>query len=84
MIADVVFDAPVDHPFSYLVPEGWTLAAGQRVLAPLRGASRVGVVVAFRPGSAEGLKPLLECRRRRALARRPRRWTSRNGSPARV
>jgi primosomal protein N' (replication factor Y) (superfamily II helicase) len=58
MIADVVFDAPVDHPFSYLVPAGWTLAAGQRVLAPLRGSSRVGVVVALRQGSGEGLKPL--------------------------
>src|SRR5262245_15518990 len=50
MIADVVFDVPVDHPFSYLVPESWTLAAGQRVLAPLRGSSRVGVVVALRQG----------------------------------
>src|SRR5262245_63507166 len=50
MIADVVFDVPVDHPFSYLVPEAWTLAAGQRVLAPLRGSSRVGVVVALRQG----------------------------------
>jgi primosomal protein N' (replication factor Y) len=58
MIADVVFDAPVDHPFSYLVPEAWMLAAGQRVLAPLRGTSRVGVVVALRQGSGDGLKPL--------------------------
>src|SRR5262247_401449 len=59
MIADVVFDVPVDHPFSYLVPEAWTLAAGQRVLAPLRGSSRVGVVVALRQGSSDGLKPLV-------------------------
>lgn len=58
MIADVVFDAPIDHPFSYLVPEGWTLAAGQRVRAPLRGTPRVGVVVALRQGPGEGLKPL--------------------------
>jgi primosomal protein N' (replication factor Y) (superfamily II helicase) len=58
MIADVAFDAPVDHPFSYLVPEAWTLAVGQRVLAPLRGASRVGVVVGLRPGPGDGLKPL--------------------------
>jgi primosomal protein N' (replication factor Y) len=58
MIADVVFDAPVDHPFSYVVPERWTLAAGQRVLAPLRGTSRVGVVAALRSGSPAGLKPL--------------------------
>jgi len=58
MIADVAFDAPVAHPFSYLVPEGWTLAPGQRVLAPLRGAQRVGMVVALRAGDDASLKPL--------------------------
>src|SRR2546422_967712 len=39
MIADVAFDAPVAHPFSYRVPDGWALAPGQRVVAPLRGAA---------------------------------------------
>ena len=58
MIADVVFDVPVDHAFSYRVPEGWSLAPGQRVLAPLRGASRPGMVVAVRPGADETLKLL--------------------------
>ena len=57
MIADVAFDAPL-APFSYRVPAGWALAPGQRVLAPLRGAARVGVVVAVRPGDAPALKPL--------------------------
>src|SRR5439155_1646665 len=52
MIADVAFDAPVTHPFSYRVPEGWPLAPGQRVLAPLRGAVRVGMVVALREADA--------------------------------
>jgi primosomal protein N' (replication factor Y) len=59
MIADVAFDAPVAHPFSYRVPDGWRLAPGQRVLAPLRGAKRVGMVVAVREGVDAGLKPLL-------------------------
>jgi primosomal protein N' (replication factor Y) len=59
MIADVAFDAPVAHPFSYAVPEGWTLAPGQRVVAPLRGAQRVGMVVAVREGAEAALKPLL-------------------------
>src|SRR5215510_13873616 len=60
MIADVAFDAPIAHPFSYRVPEGLTLARGQRVLAPLRGASRVGVVVDVRSsGDGEKLKPIL-------------------------
>src|SRR5215813_12645189 len=59
MIADVAFDAPITHPFSYRVPEGLTLARGQRVLAPLRGASRVGVVVDVTPAEGEKLKPIL-------------------------
>jgi len=57
-IADVAFDAPVRHSFSYRVPEGWRLAPGQRARAPLRGAARVGMVVAVRDGAEEGLKPL--------------------------
>src|SRR3989338_8909084 len=58
MIADVAFDAPVAHPFSYRVPDGWTVAPGQRVVAPLGGAARVGMVVALREGAAGDLKPL--------------------------
>ena len=57
-IADVAFDAPVRHSFSYGVPDGWTLRPGQRARAPLRGAARVGMVVAVREGAGEGLKPL--------------------------
>jgi len=60
MIADVAFDAPVDHPFSYRIPEGWSLRAGQRVRAPLGGAKRVGMVLAVRDGDEARLKPLLE------------------------
>ncbi len=58
MIADVAFDLPVRHPFSYRVPEGWTPAVGQRVAAPLRGGLRTGVVVALRADTGESLKPL--------------------------
>lgn len=59
MIADVAFDLPALHPFSYRVPEGWRLEIGQRVAAPLRSAPRTGVVVALRAGPVEGLKPLV-------------------------
>src|SRR5206468_10524335 len=59
MIADVAFDAPLAHPFSYRVPDGWKLEPGQRVLAQLRGAARVGMVVALREGVDARLKPLL-------------------------
>jgi primosomal protein N' (replication factor Y) len=59
VIADVAFDAPLDHPFSYLVPGDFPVAPGQRVLAPLKGVPRVGVIVALREGPAASLKPLL-------------------------
>src|SRR6185436_1481426 len=58
MIADVAFDAPVRHSFSYRIPDGWALVPGQRARAPLRGAARVGMVVAVRDGAAADLKPL--------------------------
>ncbi len=58
MLADVAFDTPVAHPFSYRVPAGWTLAPGQRVAAPLRGGTRIGIVLALRDGDDERLKPL--------------------------
>ena len=57
-IADVAFDTPVRHSFSYRVPDGWTLRPGQRARAPLRGAARVGMVVAVHEGAREELKPL--------------------------
>jgi primosomal protein N' (replication factor Y) len=59
MIAEVAFDAPVDHPFSYRVPPGLDVARGQRVLAPLRGARRVGMVVHIREGDEGRLKTIL-------------------------
>jgi primosomal protein N' (replication factor Y) len=58
-IAEVAFDAPVDHPFSYRIPPGLPVAPGQRVLAPLRGAKRVGMVVRIRDGDEGGLKAIL-------------------------
>jgi primosomal protein N' (replication factor Y) len=58
MIADVAFDVPVAHRFSYRVPPGWALRPGQRVAAPLRGAVRVGTVLAVRAGEAAGLVAL--------------------------
>jgi primosomal protein N' (replication factor Y) len=58
VIADVVFDIPLDQPFSYRVPDGLALSRGQRVSAPLHGRSRTGVVVALRDGDATGLKPV--------------------------
>jgi len=58
VIAEVVFDLPLHHPFSYLVPPGLTLSRGQRVSAPLHGRQRVGLVVELREGDAAALKPI--------------------------
>lgn len=59
IIVDIVFDAPIPHPFSYLVPEGCSVRPGQRVRAPLRGAARVGLVTAVRETTdAPSLKPI--------------------------
>lgn len=59
-VAEVVFDAPVDQPFSYRIPEDLTVGPGQRVAAPLGGAERVGLVVAVREDAAVNarLRPL--------------------------
>jgi primosomal protein N' (replication factor Y) len=58
--AAVVFDAPLDRPFSYLVPAGVHLRVGQRVVAPLGRAERVGLVVALEhDGEGRVLRPLL-------------------------
>ena len=58
MIVEVVFDAPVFHPFSYRVPAGLTVTPGHRVRAPLGSQARPGLVVATREGNEEGLKPI--------------------------
>ena len=60
MLADVVFDAPVDQPFTYRIPADLTVHPGQRVAAPLGGAERVGLVVAVREDAAPNarLRPL--------------------------
>ena len=59
MIADVLFDLPLDHPFSYAVPGSLHLTPGQRVRAPLGGGrTRVGLVVALRDGDGAGLRPI--------------------------
>ena len=72
MIAEVAFDAPVDHPFSYRVPPGLTVLRGQRVVAPLKGARRVGIVVTLREGDESALKPLLAVADRAPVLGAPR------------
>jgi primosomal protein N' (replication factor Y) len=61
IVVDVSFDVPLAHPFTYRVPDGWTVAAGQRVIAPLGRANRTGVIVALHHrDDVNGLKPLLQ------------------------
>ena len=54
-IAEIAFDVPLRRALSYAIPSALTLALGQRVLAPLQGRPRVGLVVAIREGETEGL-----------------------------
>lgn len=59
-VADVAFDLPLPHPFSYRVPDDGTVTVGQRVVAPLGRAQRTGVVVGIREGDDDArLKSLL-------------------------
>jgi primosomal protein N' (replication factor Y) len=62
MIADIVFDLPVDHPFSYRVPPDLSsrIRVGQRVRAPLQRCPRLGVVVALRTEANDSLESILE------------------------
>ena len=55
-VADVAFDVPVPHPFTYRVPDSLQVRPGQRVRAPLHGGPRVGVVIAVRDADQAGLK----------------------------
>jgi primosomal protein N' (replication factor Y) len=58
-VADVAFDVPIAHPFSYRIPDHLAIVPGQRVVASLKGGERVGMVVSVRDGDASGLKPIL-------------------------
>jgi primosomal protein N' (replication factor Y) len=59
-VADVAFDVPLPHPFSYRVPDACTVTVGQRVVAPLGRAQRTGIVVGIRESDDDsGLKSLL-------------------------
>jgi primosomal protein N' (replication factor Y) len=59
-VADVAFDLPLPHPFSYRVPDDCAVTVGQRVLAPLGRARRTGVVVGVRESDDDArLKSLL-------------------------
>jgi len=58
LLAEVVFDLPLGQAFTYAVPAHLAVAPGQRVLAPLGGAVRAGLVVALVEGGEARVKPL--------------------------
>lgn len=66
LIADVVFNLPLEQPYTYLIPDDLRgmLQPGQRVKAPLGRSNRnvVGYCVGVRPLDQNGrqLKPLVE------------------------
>ncbi len=66
LIADVVFNLPLERPYSYSIPQALRdrIQAGQRVLAPLGRSNRsvVGYCVGVRAaeGTQRALKPISE------------------------
>ncbi len=66
MIAKIAVSAAtyaIDKPYSYLIPEGMTLAPGVRVLVPFGRGNRKceGVVLGVEPGTGENLKAVEAC-----------------------
>ena len=66
MIAKIAVSAAtfaIDKPWSYRVPEGMTLAPGQRVMLPFGRANRrcEGVVLSLEEGDEDGLKAVERC-----------------------
>ena len=62
-IARVLFPLPLPEPFDYIVPEGFTVCAGNYVTAPIGKTQRTGVVWSIEPdsvGEGRTLKPLGE------------------------
>lgn len=60
MFVEVLLDQAIDFPLDYLIPAGWNLSFGARVLAPLRQGTCLGTVIACKEqGSAKAL-PLIE------------------------
>jgi len=62
VIADVVFDLPLDHPFSYLIPDSLIVTPGQRVSAPLGGRVSRRVPVTVLRGVLAGIIALVMLR----------------------
>ncbi|MBQ9762201.1 MAG: primosomal protein N' [Oscillospiraceae bacterium] len=63
MVAKIAVSAAtfaIDKPYSYWVPEGLTLAPGQRVMVPFGRSNRhcEGLVLSLEDGSPEGLKSI--------------------------
>ncbi len=65
LFADVVFDRPLDHAYSYAVPDHLRadIAVGKRVLAPFGRGERVTVGYCVRVSSADPGRPVKEIRR---------------------
>ena len=55
-VADVLLPLALEGPYSYRIPEGMTLRAGDYVLVPLGPRAAIGVVWALRDAAPEGKK----------------------------
>ncbi|MDX1439691.1 MAG: primosomal protein N' [Rubricoccaceae bacterium] len=55
-LAEIAPLAPVEGPFSYLVPDSMAVVKGSRVVVPFGGRRVMGVVLESRSGDTDGLK----------------------------
>jgi primosomal protein N' (replication factor Y) len=63
LFADVVFDRPLDHAYSYAVPDGLAVAVGKRVQAPFGKGDKPTVGYCVRLSTAPPDRPVKELRR---------------------
>jgi primosomal protein N' (replication factor Y) len=58
-VADVLVPVAVDHPYSYRIPDGLTLARGDFVKVSLGSREAFGVVWGLRAAAGDELKPIV-------------------------
>lgn len=59
LVAEVALPVAVEHPYSYRIPEGMSVAPGDCVRVPLGPRETFGVVWSVSPSGGDNLKPLI-------------------------
>ncbi|HQP30413.1 MAG TPA: primosomal protein N' [Deltaproteobacteria bacterium] len=59
LVADIVVFGAIPKVLSYRVPEGMRPSPGMRALVPVRHSTRLGVLIALKSATGDGLKDIL-------------------------